>query len=276
MIPSGMQVRYLAAFCKACGCAFTMPVLGALSYGEFIFHGRGVHAYLNAIAEPTWDDVVGRLRAKYLLPENCSSDETARLRGTVAMLADRIGGQSLFDHPVCPHCNSHDVEYGGSAAGKFRELPAVTFNAYRALTNERRDADVAAAWNKAVLRPSNEDDLFEKIRAIGAIFSVFKMFHFTSESDIRLGSHARLFEDGAATRAEIEWAIEFMLEKRWLVENDQSGVRPGGHRLTLAGVAAMNQLPVAELKGARLERREIRPLRRVVLAAFAIWKSLGH
>jgi len=258
-----------------------MPVLGPMGYGEYIFHGRGTHGYLNALAEPAWADISARL--KDLLPEKSTTDGNDRMRAVVAMLADPIGGQPLFEHPVCPHCSSHDVDRGAAAAGKSRELPAVTFTAYRALTDERRDADVAAAWKKAVVRPKTQDDRFEKMRAIRAIFSVFRMYHFNSNSDLRLGSYSHLFEDGTATRAEIESAIEFMLEKRWLVENE---VSPGGHRLTAAGVAAMNELPLAELKGVRLEHGKIRSTRPLVVAAvalgacalgaFAVWKWLEH
>lgn len=274
MIPSGMKARFFGATCNTCGCAFKMPVLSDFDYGEFVFHGRAVHGYLNAITEPVWDDIVARLRAKGLLPEKSTDDEHMRMRAVMAALADRIGGQPLFEHPICPHCNSHDVANGDSTAGGYHELPTVTFAVYTALTDEQRDAIVADAWKQAVVRPKIDDDLFEKMRAMGAIFSVFRMFKFEVGSDIRLSSHWHLFEDSSASRDELEWALEFMQEKRWLIKNDQPGSVPGGHCLTPAGLAAMESLPLAELRRAPLKRHGNGAIHRgliaLALGAFAL------
>lgn len=247
-----------------------MPVLSDFDYGEFVFHGRAVHGYLNAITEPAWDDIAARLRAMGLLPGESVDDERTRLRAVVAALADRIGGQPLFEHPVCPHCSSHDFANGDSAAGGYHDLPAVTFAIYAALTEEQRDAIVADAWKQAVVRPKVDDGLFEKMRAMGAIFDVFRMFNFEAGSDIRLGSHWHLFEDSSASRAEIEWALELMQEKRWLIRNDQPGVVAGGHCLTPAGVAAMHSLPLAELRRAPMKRHGSNALRFGVVGALAL------
>ena len=145
MILSDMEVRYFGVTFKSCGCRFHVPALSDFSYGEFILHGRGVAGYLNSIAEPAWDDIASRLTAQALLPAKPSTEQIRCLQGVIARAADPIGGQPLYNHPVCPNCHSHDVDHNGSA-GKFHRLPLALYTRYTALSVRDRDEFIAQLW----------------------------------------------------------------------------------------------------------------------------------
>jgi hypothetical protein len=231
-----------------------MPLLSDFSYGEFLFHGRGVHGFLDGLSEPAWDDIGGRLVDQQLMPETPGTGQISRMQKVVAAMSDPIDGQQLVNHPVCSHCGSGDVSYGDNFPGEFHELPAVTYTAYQRMTDAQRNLAVATAWREFAERPLDDIAEVGKSPALSEIFAVLRGFRFTAGSDIRLGSLGHLFEQGGANQAEVDWAIDYMLEKKWLVENRQPGIRPGGHCLTKLGMEAMNnwpQLDVAPLPSGR-------------------------
>lgn len=244
MIPSGMKVRYFGAFCNSCDCHFQMPLLSDFSYGEFIFAGRGVHGYLNGITEPAWDDIDARLRAQGLMADSATNEQIRRMQEVIAVLADPLGGQRLASRPLCANCGSRDVAYGDAAPGSFHELPAVTFEEYKSLSDDQRNWRVANTWRKLSTLHSDVASAAGHGPALSEIFSVFRKFRFTADTDIRLGSLGHLFEGGAATRAEVDLAMKYMFDKRWLVENERPNIRPGGHRLTEGGMSVMNSWPL--------------------------------
>lgn len=145
------KVQFFSAKCQACGHRFSMPLLGDFSYGEFILHGerQRVFGFLSAHDEPAWEDIDARLRRVALLSDSPSRPEIDRLHRVIAATADSIAGQRLVPFPVCPSCGARSVACGDSDPQGIHEIPRVTFQWYRSLSDAERSRRVEQLWKES-------------------------------------------------------------------------------------------------------------------------------
>jgi hypothetical protein len=106
-----MKVATYHARCKECRKDFPYPWLGDFSYGPFLFAGEkgGVFGYVNALNHPVWDFLESIL-IKHGSGKQADSDHADRLQAAFVHFADRIKGQELCIHDVCPVCRSSQVD----------------------------------------------------------------------------------------------------------------------------------------------------------------------
>jgi hypothetical protein len=143
-----MKVALFKATCGSCSAEFSAPHLGDFAYGEFIFTGElgTVHAFFDA-NNPVW----GFLES--VLPKSGEStkEQIARgslLQATCAYLADAIEGQSLFNHQICPRCQSSKLSsWGGERTGSV-ELPEASFLRFMAQPESERQRLALAFYSR--------------------------------------------------------------------------------------------------------------------------------
>jgi hypothetical protein len=137
-----MKVATFTAKCGRCRAEFSCPGLGDFVYGQFLFTGElgTVFAHFAAVRHPVWEFIRSILTA----PGDRSDDETeerelgSRIQAACAHFADRIAGQRLVNHRVCPVCQSSDWEWWQGERVGWLEVPAASYNGFLAMPEAER------------------------------------------------------------------------------------------------------------------------------------------
>jgi len=134
-----MKVATYHARCKHCRKDFPYPWLGDFSYGSFLFNGEkgGVYGYFNGLDNPVWDFMTAVL-VKHGSGRRADIDYGARIQAACAHFADRINGQELCIHKVCPECRSSQVDLWPAECIGTIDVDDVTYSNFLSLAESVR------------------------------------------------------------------------------------------------------------------------------------------
>jgi hypothetical protein len=144
-----MKLQLVKYRCENCKLEFKAPQLKIGGYAEFLLRSQltGHLAYLDAMADKTYDEVGEYLEANLKLAEKSANLIASILQKTYGIIAcdpDPAGNiYQIGAAPVCPSCGSQNMEYWEVVEpSEFIEqiIPPVTHRAW-SLLNDRRKAE---------------------------------------------------------------------------------------------------------------------------------------
>lgn len=142
-----MKLHLFNYQCANCKCVFKVPKLAAPQYGEFLLRsvGGSEAAYLNALKDPTYDEVHQLVKASAKMVHksaNMLADALRKIYGAVACDPSSAGGAyELAGSPKCPSCGRRNMAaWEATEPSEYveKEVRPVTHSDWNQLSSEEK------------------------------------------------------------------------------------------------------------------------------------------
>jgi hypothetical protein len=156
-----MEIKFYKAICNKCSYVFTVPVLGDMSYGEFIAKGDkgNIFGYLNAFDnEEAWK-YIEYFFTKLCNQNNKSSDcrdGIEQFYYIIGKCLDKIEGQelSIVGFPKCPNCRIPCGNFNDNDNNfiEKKDIPRASFEEFLSLNDFQRKKHIYILWNELYIK----------------------------------------------------------------------------------------------------------------------------
>lgn len=138
--------------CKRCRSTFKAPTIMSSAYGEFLLRseGRRTEAYLNAITDPTYQEVDALVKAHSKVAGMRSSEAADVLRKIFGVACDPDSDDTEFQigrRPRCPSCGGEPDYWEATEPPEIveKELAPVTHERWSRMNAQEKELAVDRA-----------------------------------------------------------------------------------------------------------------------------------